>query len=104
MNAAFLPVQPVGALPPAAEIRPDSAATAPADQAGFAGQLTSALDGLSAMERTNDELAGAMSTGQEVDPQELMLSAARFQLAVAPAPALRSAVVDAVQEVTRLQL
>ena len=71
---------------------------------GFGKALTDAVDGLDQLQKEADTQSVALATGQDVDLHEVMLAQSSASLSLNLAVQVRNKLVEAYQDVMRMQL
>jgi len=98
-----MPVNPVGPAPAAAAVQ-NSAAAEPRGQKSFAQVLEEKLAQVDALQKKADALLEGFFAGQVSDVHEVMLAMQQAELALQLAVEVRNRVIEAYQEVARMQL
>ncbi|HEY8491781.1 MAG TPA: flagellar hook-basal body complex protein FliE [Dehalococcoidia bacterium] len=73
-------------------------------ETGFAGMLSQALHDLAQVEQNATDLAGRLAAGEEVDVHDVVLATEMESLAFSLAMQVRNRLVEAYQEVFRMQI
>ncbi len=71
---------------------------------GFGRALSSALDNLSQMQTSSDQAMQKLAAGEAIDLHQVMISAEQTDIAFRVALSLRDKLVEAYQEVMRMQV
>ncbi|MEK7276644.1 MAG: flagellar hook-basal body complex protein FliE [Chloroflexota bacterium] len=71
---------------------------------GFGQTLSSALDNLSQMQTSSDQAMQKLAAGETIDLHQVMISAEQTDIAFRVALSLRDKLVEAYQEVMRMQV
>ncbi len=95
-------IPPIGNLPPISKAARSGASGA--DGEAFGKLLTDLVSRLSALQADADRLAAGLAAGEPVDIHEVMLALEKANLGFQFALQVRNKVVEAYQEVMRLQL
>lgn len=95
-------IPPIGNLPAISEAALSGASGA--DGGAFGKLLTDLVSRLSALQADADRLAAGLAAGEPVDIHEVMLALEKANLGFQFALQVRNKVVEAYQEVMRLQL
>lgn len=100
------PVAPVAWLTPAEPITPSASlgAAEPAGASEFLGLVKSGASHLAEQSGEANELLAAYASGENVSPHELVMAMEQARLSLQLAVEVRNRVVDAYQELTRLQI
>ena len=102
LNAVKLPTVATSTI---ASAKPDAAGAAGvAPAAGFGTALMNAIEGLDAVQKSADDKAMELATGEPVDLHEVMLSRETASLHMQLALQVRNKLVEAYQDVMRMQL
>ena len=70
----------------------------------FGATLNNALDGLSQMQMTSDQAIQKLAAGENVDLHQVMIAAEETDIAFRVALSMRDKLVEAYQEVMRMQV
>ncbi len=99
-------VQPIGLKPPALGAEPGKAAPANAGQAlgGFGGALVDAVQTLDQLQKEPEEQGVKLAAGEPVELHDVMLAQDRASLGFQLAVQVRNKLVEAYQDVMRMQL
>ncbi len=101
-NALKLPTVATPSIAPAKPSATDAAGVAPAT--GFGKALMNAIEGLDAVQKSADDKAMELATGEPIDLHEVMLSRETASLHMQLALQVRNKLVEAYQDVMRMQI
>lgn len=91
---------------PTPSLRPADSEAAATSSSGpsFGAVLEQALDSLNALAQESDRLAEAFAAGEDVEVHQVMLAMQETQIAFELAAQVRNRIVDAYQEIMRMQV
>lgn len=100
------PIAPVAWLPEAAPVAATApiASTEPVAATDFLGLLKTGASNLAEQSGQANDMLAAYATGENVSPHELVMAMEQARMSLQLAVEVRNRVVDAYQELTRLQI
>lgn len=81
-----------------------AAQKSPSDSVSFGDTLTEAIDKVNTMQKTADKQMQAVATGEQTNISEVMIAAEKADIALKLMMSVRNKVIDAYQEVMKMQV